>query len=381
MHYFLPGDTDLPPSLSGVFAALKPNEYLIWGSMNQILNMTAFVYNPGTGKPEQYYDCYNVQQDDWLANDATGYTWRIKKIYTVVDGPGIYNTSADIFYATIEDVDYYNAGMDPTGAGIGSPQFQTSRAILFEIDEEGFPIFTPADTFQIAANFSANVIGRFRALNVYDEYVSIYQQDVSGSFAVGDPLYIDASGNFASSAGLGDISGVNFTIGICTTVGRPDKDYFTFNPFGEYRLAADVGLPGTAGTIYYINPGGSPPYTTVRPANFPYPVYQLIDNSGNAILLKGIGFGSVGGGGGGGGTGPTGAAGDTGATGPTGETGPTGDTGPTGEAGPTGDTGATGPSETGPTGPTGPVTSYIFDGGNAASTYAVGPAFDCGNAS
>jgi hypothetical protein len=31
-------------------------------------------------------------------------------------------------------------------------------------------------------------------------------------------------------------------------------------------------------------------------------------------------------------------------------------------------------------GPTGPVSSYIFDGGNAQSSYIVGPAFDCGSA-
>jgi hypothetical protein len=350
-HYFLPGDTDIPPSLAGVFAALQPNEYLMWGFVNQVLYMSAYVYNPGTGQEEQYYDAYNVGQDDWLADDATGYTWRIKKTYTVTDGPGIYNTSQQVFYAVMEDVDYYNAAIDPTGTGFGAPTFQTSRTILFQVDEEGFPIFTPADTFQIAANFSGNVIGRFRALNVYNKFVSIQQTDVSGTFVVGDPLYIDSSGMFVSSAGLGDISGVTATIGICTSIGRPNKDWFTFNPFGEYRLAAETGLTGTTGTLFYINPSGSPPYTTTRPAGFPYPVYQLIDNSGNAILLKGAGYGGAGGGGGGGGTGPT------------------GDTGPTG---PQGDTGATGP--------TGPVTSYIFDGGNAASTYFLGPAFDCGNA-
>jgi hypothetical protein len=360
MHYFLPDDTDIPPSLATVFAELQPNQYLIWGFLNQILYMSAYVYNPGTGNQEQYYDAYNVQQDDWVADDATGYTWRVIKTYDVTDGPGIYNTSQQVFYAVIEDVDYYNAGMDPTGTGFGAPTFQTSRTILFQVDEEGFPIFTPADTFQIAANFSANVIGRFRALNVFNKYVSIYQPDVSGSFVVGDPLYIDASGIFARSAGLGDISGVEATIGICTSIGRPNKDWFTFNPFGEYRLAADTGLTGTTGTLFYINPAGTPPYTTVRPASFPYPVYQLLDNSGNAILLKGIGYGGAAGGGGGGSTGPTGADGPTGAA---------------GEVGPSGADGAPGP-----TGPTGPVTSYIFDGGSAASTYFLGPAFDCGNA-
>jgi hypothetical protein len=30
------------------------------------------------------------------------------------------------------------------------------------------------------------------------------------------------------------------------------------------------------------------------------------------------------------------------------------------------------------TGPTGPVTAYVFDGGSPFTSYAVGPAFDCG---
>ena len=41
-----------------------------------------------------------------------------------------------------------------------------------------------------------------------------------------------------------------------------------------------------------------------------------------------------------------------------------------------GPTGATGTQ--GPTGPTGPVTAYVFDGGTPFTSYATGPAFDCG---
>jgi len=41
-------------------------------------------------------------------------------------------------------------------------------------------------------------------------------------------------------------------------------------------------------------------------------------------------------------------------------------------------TGATGP--TGPTGMTGPITYYIFDGGEPTTSYADGPAFNCGGA-
>jgi hypothetical protein len=43
--------------------------------------------------------------------------------------------------------------------------------------------------------------------------------------------------------------------------------------------------------------------------------------------------------------------------------------------------GGSGSGSTGPTGPTGPVAPAIgFDGGNAASSYPIGPVFDCGRA-
>jgi len=52
----------------------------------------------------------------------------------------------------------------------------------------------------------------------------------------------------------------------------------------------------------------------------------------------------------------------------------TGVTGPTGATGPTGNTGSTG--GTGDVGPTGGA--IVFDGGDPASAYAIGPVFDCG---
>jgi len=36
------------------------------------------------------------------------------------------------------------------------------------------------------------------------------------------------------------------------------------------------------------------------------------------------------------------------------------------------------PGQTGPSGPSGPTTAIIFDGGNASSSYVLGPTFDCG---
>jgi hypothetical protein len=88
MHYFVPGtgDTQLPASLTAVLAGLGPNEYLIRGNLNSLSFISTYVYNPGSSQLEQFYDAYNVAAGDWLANDATGYTWKIAHIYTVEDG-------------------------------------------------------------------------------------------------------------------------------------------------------------------------------------------------------------------------------------------------------------------------------------------------------
>ena len=352
MHYFQPGagDVDLPPSMTTVLATLRPNEYLIRGKLNSLEFFSAYVYNPGSGVPEQYYDSYNIVPGDWLATDATGFTWKITTMFTITDAPNPgNNTGQGVFYAIMLDVDAFNAGIDPGMTFNGAPVYIDSRAVLFTLDEDGFPIFTPSDTFNLSQNFSGNVIGRFRILNTYNQYVSIYQTDASGTFVVGDPVYIDASGQFQKSQGIGDVSGVSLTIGIVTSVGVPSPNYFTFNPFGEYR--PNLGLTGPPGTVYYVDPTGVSQYTVTRPAVNPFPVYQIIDTSGNAVLVKGQ-LGQSGSGSGG--------------------------TGPTGPTGPTGDIGA--PGDLGPTGPTGAViyTAIIFDGGHSTTTYPLGPAFDCG---
>ena len=250
MHYFLPDDPELPPSLLTIFTDLSANEYLIRGNLNNNLEFfSAPVYNPGTGQPEQYYDFYNAVPGDWLAHDATGFTWKIDGIYAVNDAPDpTNNTGSGVFYVKMVDVDQYNAGLDPNGAFNGGPTFIDQRTILFTLDEDGFPIFTPADTFNLAANFTGNVIGRFRILNTYNKYVSIYQP--GHGLSLNDPVYIDATGSFRKSQGQGDISGVTFTIGIVTSVNIPGVNYFTFNPFGEYRTPTDISLTGTAGTVY-----------------------------------------------------------------------------------------------------------------------------------
>lgn len=338
MYYFQAGDTSIPPSLNTVFSSLASNEFLVRGNLYGIQQNSALVYNSGVGTEVNYYDSYNIESGNWIAVSATGFTWRIASIYTVTDAPNPdNNTGYFVFYAKITDVDNYNASIDPSQTFSGAPVNVASSGVVFTVDEDGFPIFSPADTATLTTNFSGNVIGRFRALNTYNKYLSVYQENAYQDLSVGDPVYI-SSGKFYKSQGLGDVADVNATLGIVTSISVPTVNYFTFNPFGEYRKA--TGLTGEPGTVYYIDPTGVNQYTNVKPTNYAFSVYTLIDTSGNAILNARPE--SVGGGSGSGSTGPTGPI--------------------------------------GPTGPAGPVTSYIFDGGDAYSVYTLGPAFDCGTA-
>jgi hypothetical protein len=313
--------TAIPTSLQPIFATLNSNEYLVRGTLGAVENFSAFVYNPGTQTAVNYYDAYNVIPSDWIASSASGYTWRISDIYSVFDA-GLANNSgpipatepSGIFYAKIVDIDLYNAGIDPAGSFNGAPTQADTLSILFTLDEDGFPIFTPSNTSALDPNFAGNVIGRFRALNVKVEYVSINQTGASSTFAVGDPIYLDPiDGLFKLSSNQGDVELIYTTIGVVTSVNLPTPNDFSFNPLGEFREALDLiplGITGAVGTYFYINPNAGSHYTTVKPTVYAFPIYQIIDSAGNAILLSAQHSNGP--------TGVTGTIGSTGTTGPSG---------------------------------------------------------------
>ena len=333
MHNFTSeSDPDFPPSLSASFSGLGSNQFLVFCLLETpYVNTSAEIYNPGTSSFEQRYDAYNVATGDWLANDTTGYAWIVSAIHTVADAPTpAKNTGRYYFYATVEDLYAYNAGLDPSGSAQGGPELPDTRVVQFTVDENGIPVFRPTDQFTLSANFTGNILGRFAAVNNYKRQVRIFQTGASSTFTVGDPVFINTSTNqFQRSNTLGDVPEIYNTIGVVDTVGIPSANYFTFKPFGQFRPSSQVSLTGPVGTTYYIDPTNTTQYTTVEPANNPFPVYQIIDPSGNVIQLPAAVGGGIGS------TGPTGAA---------------------------------------------IYTSIVFDGGDSTTNlFPAGPAFDCGS--
>ena len=117
------------------------------------------------------------------------------------------------------------------------------------------------------------------------KYITIYQP--GHTLIKDDPIYIDTNSNQFVKSHMGDLS---YTLGIVTTTGVPTYDHFTFNAFGEFRDSYDLNLgieQTIVGKIFYIDPTGISQYTTIKPAQYPYPVYQIINTNGDAILIKG----------------------------------------------------------------------------------------------
>ena len=293
LHWFqTASEPALPVQLAAEFTTLNnSNEFIVLGTIKNRVRFTATVFNSTIGAPVQYYDAYSVQVGDWIANNASGFAWRITELYTVQDNRFQQSDSLH-FFAKMVDYASYNRGLDKRGRGIGCPSNVDSDAVLFTTDNYGLPILSGLDTDAIDPNFATVLQSRFNALNIKRRFISIKQTGAAQLFRSGDPIYIDPeTGLYKKSQGLNDINIVQYTIGVVTSIGIPTDDYFTFSPFGEFRSASEVGLTGSVGTIFYIDPTGANQYVTTRPEKFPFPVYQIIDSEANVILVNGDIFG------------------------------------------------------------------------------------------
>jgi len=317
-------DSKLPTSLKQKFDNLdKTNEFIVCGMLKAITRISTEVYNPKAGAPVRYYDAYNIQIGDWIANSGTTFVWRIAEIY-IID-VGSYPSSILRFYAKMVDYARSNESIDKSTRSIGCPYNIDSNAIVFTTDDYGKPILSGLNTFIIDPNFATLLQSRFSAFNTKRQYVSIRQSTTKDNlvhadpstlkFNIGDPVYLDPVTCVYNKPQNTLSTNLQYTIGIVTSVGIPSYEYFTFSPFGEYRSYNEIPYlleqKSTIGTIFYVDPTGEKQYITEKPDE-PYPVYQIIDKEGNAVVVCGKMGGN---------SGPAGPAGPAGPTGPAGPPG------------------------------------------------------------
>ncbi len=228
-----------------------------------------------------YPDPTYIKVGMWIANVAYGVCFEIINIVS--------QNSTSIVMDVL-DVDNYSGadgigGLDPNTQGINT----SLDTIVFELGDDGLPVLMEIDqslTNQISNNFVTDLINRFRSRNYFTSYIRAYQ--ASNTFAEGNFLTITSTGSYLLSNSSS--SSVYNTIGVITSIGIPDTDWFTYRPFGQYlrgsRISPSLTGPSSGiGKIYYLNSTGG--LTTTSPTTNPYPVYLQVSTGGDAILLKG----------------------------------------------------------------------------------------------
>ncbi len=228
-----------------------------------------------------YPDPTYIKVGMWIANVAYGVCFEIINIVS--------QTSTSIVMDVV-DVDNYSGadglgGLDPNTQGINT----SLDTIVFELGDDGLPVLMEIDqslTNQISNNFVTDLINRFRSRNYFTSYLRVYQ--ASNTFTEGNFLTITSTGSYELSTSA--TSSVYNTIGVVTSVGIPDTDWFAYRPFGQYlrgsRISPSLTGPSSGvGKIYYLNSTGA--LTTTAPTSNPYPVYLQVSTGGDAILLKG----------------------------------------------------------------------------------------------
>lgn len=228
-----------------------------------------------------YPDPTYIKVGMWIANVAYGVCFEIINIVS--------QTSTSIVMDVV-DVDNYSGadglgGLDPNTQGINT----SLDTIVFELGDDGLPVLMEIDqslTNQISNNFITDLINRFRSRNYFTSYLRVYQ--ASNTFTEGNFLTITSTGSYELSTSA--TTSVYNTIGVVTSVGIPDTDWFAYRPFGQYlrgsRISPSLTGPSSGiGKIYYLNSTGA--LTTTTPTSNPYPVYLQVSTGGDAILLKG----------------------------------------------------------------------------------------------
>ena len=279
------------------------NPNLYWCTFNNIIPQT-------TGTTVQY-DGTSISVGMYCTSNTDGYIFRITRI---VSTPVPTAGSVDVI---IEDINGFNALIDPLGGLQGGTPATSSIGYVFQINPiTKLPILTSINNTP-TLTFPDSIVGRF-----------MYEQTSSGGLSFTGPtgsiLFFDGnnltgSSNFIYTTNTGGTATIvipNLQVNNITLVGTGSSYFGPTGPTGPSGTGGSLSFTGPTGSILFFNGNnltGSSNFiyttNTGGTATIVIPNLQV-----NNITLVGTGssyFGS---------TGPTGSNGLTGSTGPAGNT-------------------------------------------------------------
>lgn len=212
-----------------------------------------------------FIDANSIKVGMWFSNQVNGYAWKITNILS---------QNSTTVECEVEDVEGFNIAIDNTGIynyiAIGIEGF------VFELGDDGLPIFLPLQENIMPRTWEQELVSRFRARNTYKNYINVNQ---SHSFNIGNFVYLDPVDGIYKLAK----STTKDIVGVVTSINIPYTDHFTYRPFGIYHLKDNINplLTGSKGQVYYIDTLGN---VTTSPSTNSIKWVQITDE-GDGLLF------------------------------------------------------------------------------------------------
>lgn len=196
-------------------------------------NVTAQSHGSHLTRDDFQYNGLDIVIGDWIAGATDGKCLKIISISA--------KTRTQVT-CVVEDWLRYNTFAATTGNGI----FNTGAAVVFGLNENGYPMLDPLPT-TTAGLFYPTVMSRFQYLNPQINYV-LEKQD--HGFSRGDVISVTANGFQKANALTADKM-----VGVVTESG-PGPDYFMILP-NNRLIDFEPNIPGEQGEYIYVNTDGT----------------------------------------------------------------------------------------------------------------------------
>ena len=212
-----------------------------------------------------FIDANSIKVGMWFSNQVNGYAWKITSIIS---------QNSTTIECEVEDIEGFNIAIDSTG--IINYISSGVEGYVFELGDDGLPIFLPQNDVIMPSTWADELNSRFRSRNTYKNYINVNQPH---SFIVGNFVYLDPSDGIYKLA----TSTTKDIVGVVTSINVPYTDHFTYRPFGIYHLKDNINplLTGTKGQVYYIDTLGN---VTATPSSNSIKWIQITDE-GDGLLF------------------------------------------------------------------------------------------------
>lgn len=243
------------------------------------MNVSTQSHSSHLTREANLFNGMDIHVGDWIADSVNGIALKII---------GVNSKTETSCTCIVEDVLRYNTYRSKAGQGVGIFTIPTN-AVIFQVNEDGYPIVDPVPATGIGSNFVANLFSRFNNWNEGRNYILEKENHgfVEGDIIAADPI----SHTFT----IADSTHRNL-IGRVAIPG-PGPNYFIVNPLNTiYEFDY---LDGDVGDMLYVGEDGrltvtttdAPLYIKLRNSTSTNVTGTVVDGTtapGNIIIINGV---------------------------------------------------------------------------------------------